>query len=256
MRTRNQFSLLFVTVLILLFTSCGDDDGHSLGKFVGRIATVKIESGASYILTDDNKTLTPIAGYFPWTQLLDGDRIAINYTVLYDDFYGYDEAIKVNSYYPVLTKPVEVLNTEEENLAFGDDVVWILDLWVGGGYLNVMYGCPVPISTPHRISLVENKLNLESSEGEDDYIHLEYRYNANGDIAETGEQNLIRSFVSFNLNSVTIPEGCKGFKIRINSAKNGIKTLTYELGDSNDQKGVNLLQQREVIDSSIAYSTL
>ena len=49
MRTKNQFSLLFVTVLILLLTSCGDDDGHSLGKFVGRIATVKLSLGILYI---------------------------------------------------------------------------------------------------------------------------------------------------------------------------------------------------------------
>lgn len=237
MKLSNRFLLLLVTLLSLTFTSCDDDDGYSLGNFVGRIATVKIESGVSYILADDQTTLLPIAGYFPASQLVDGERIAVNYTLLYDNFQGYDHAIKVNHFYKVLTKPVETLATEEDDKKFGDDVVWIYDLWVGGNYLNVQFAYPYPLSERHRVSLVKNELAETVDDG---YVHLEYRYNAQGDLDNTEVQTvLFFSFVSFNLNSIDIPKDAKGIKIKINSVKNGHRVLTYERNQSEDNKSVD-----------------
>lgn len=252
MKLSNRILLLLVTLLSLTFASCDDDDGYSLGNFVARIATVKIESGVSYIQADDQTTLLPIAGYFPSSRLVDGERIAINYTLLYDNFQGYDHAIKVNNFYKVLTKPVELIETEEDDKKYGDDVVWVYDMWIGGNYLNVHYAYPYPLSERHRVSLVKN----EWTETEDDgYVHLEYRYNAQGDLDNPEVQNLMFfSFVSFNLSSIDLPVDSKGLKIKINSAKNGHKILTFERSQAEDNKSIDF--EEGSVSTSKVYSHL
>lgn len=243
MRASSRFFLVFITALLFTFTSCDDDDGYSLGNFVVRIATIKIDDGVSYILTDSDEMLLPIAGYFPSTQLVDGERVAINYTLLYDNFQGFDHAIKVNYFYKLLTKPVEILETEADEEKFGDDVVWIYNAWVGGDYLNVEFAYPYPVSGPHRVSLVQNKrVDYE----DDGYLYLEYRYNAMGDLDDPKtEVYMFFSYVSFNLKSIEIPEDCKGFKVRINSAKNGHKNLVYSFEDAED-KSIDFIEDKKV----------
>lgn len=235
MRASSRLFLVIIAALLFSFTSCDDDDGYSLNDFVVRLATVKIDNGVSYILTDSYTTLLPIAGYYPSTNLADGDRIAINYTLLYDDFQGFDHAIKVNNLYKLLSKPIETIETEADDDKYGDDVVWIFDAWVGGDYLNIKFAYPAfAISKPqHRINLVQNKLVEQEQDG---YIHLEYRYNAMGDFDKPLEDTyMLLSYVGFNLKSIEIPDDCKGFKVKINSVKNGHRVLTYDFNDTEDK---------------------
>ena len=242
MRSSSRFFLICMTALLFAFTSCDDDEGYSLGNFAVRLATVKIGNGVSYILTDSYKTLLPIAGYYPSGYLADGDRVAINYTLLYDDFQGFDHAIKVNNFYKLLSKPIETIETEADDEKFGDDVVWIYDIWIGGDYLNIKFAYPAFFSEPHRVSLVQNKL-VESED--DGYVHLEYRYNAMGDLDEPLEDiYMFFSYVGFNLKSIEIPDDCKGLKVKINSVKNGHRILTYEFNDAED-KSIDFIENEK-----------
>ena len=133
---------------------------------------------------------------------------------LYDNYGEYDMAIKVENLFPVTTKQVEDLTSENEK-EIGNDPVSILkgDIWIANGYLNLIFEQNRPVYGPHRVSLVRNTIE----EAEDDgYIHLEYRYNTHNDLSGWFGYEP----VSFNLNSLDF-EGKKGLKLKLNSSVNG-----------------------------------
>ncbi|KAA6306012.1 hypothetical protein EZS27_042332, partial [termite gut metagenome] len=69
---------------------------------------------------------------------------------------------------------------------------------------------------------------------DDGYIHLEYRYNNQNDVSSYWDYNL----VSFNLGN-EYKEGYKGLKVRINSAVNGERVLTYDFPEDDQSKTIN-----------------
>lgn len=244
MKKKNLYFVILMVMIALspALHSC-DDDGYSLGDYVVRMATVKVVSGNSYYLEADNgKTLWPAASAIPWYKPLDGQRVIANYTLLYDNFEGYDHGVKVNFLSNVLTKAVEEL-TEANEEEIGDDAVDITDMWVGGKYLNVEFLINLPMNNKHRVSLVKNTLVEAPDDG---YIHLEYRYNDQDDV--TGYWK--RSMVSFNLGEYAEENASaeyQGIKIRINSAVNGERILVYNFSDiAGATKGIN--DADEVID--------
>lgn len=72
--------------------------------------------------------------------------------------------------------------------------------------------------------LVHNTLEVPE---EDDYVHLEFRYNTYGDLSgRWGDEA-----VSFNLNSVDF-EGKKGLKLKLNSAVNDEVEITFNIKET------------------------
>ena len=71
---------------------------------------------------------------------------------LYDNYEGYDHAVKVEHNYNVLTKQVEDLTAENES-EFGNDPVWVNKdmMWIGGGYLNVIFRQNLPVKEKHLV---------------------------------------------------------------------------------------------------------
>lgn len=244
---RLHLCLLTIMMIALpVLQSCSDDDGYSLGHFVERLATVKVISGNTYYLEIDNgKTLWPAATNVGWYKPIDGQRVIANYTLLYDNFSGYDHAIRVNFLQNILTKRIEDL-TEDNEEEIGNDPVNITKngIWIGGKYLNIDFLINLPQSQKHRVSLVRNTLVEESEDG---YLHLEYRYNDFGDV--TGYWR--RSIVSFNIGELLTEESMatyKGIKFKFNFADVGEKVLVYEFFNNEETPDKSIDNSSEVMD--------
>lgn len=212
--------------------SCDDlDDGYSVGDFTPPLwATVRVTGGAFYLDCDTWGTLWPINTDFGWYEPADGQRVITTFNPLYDNFQGYDHAVKILRMQDVLTKGIEIMTPETEE-EFGNDPILIYkgDMGISGGYMNIIFAQNLPAKTKHRISLVRTQEG-EDLYAEDGYIHLELRYNTYDDV--TG----FRAYgaVSYNLNSLDITSATKGIKLKLNSEVNGEVELTFDLKNSDN----------------------
>lgn len=228
MKKMNWFLWTLLLLIAPTLQSCDDDEGYSIGDFSWDWATVRTVGSGSYFLEGDRwGTIWPAATAIPNFKPVDGERIVAYFNPLYDDFQGYDVAVKMESVRPVLTKTVETLTPENE-AEYGNDpiVIYQGDMWLGGHYLNLVFQQQVPMEKKHRISLVENSTDTY---GEDGYVHLELRYNTYDDTTSYWQL----SPVSFNLLPFYPSESenavLKGFKIKINSKTNGERVLVLDL---------------------------
>lgn len=101
--------------------SCDDNDGYSLGNFTPPLwATVRVTGNAFYLNCDVWGTLWPVNTDIGWYDAVDGQRVITVFNPLWDNYAGYDHAVKLLRLQNVLTKEVEMLipETEEE---FGND---------------------------------------------------------------------------------------------------------------------------------------
>ena len=224
-----KIKLLWMAMLTLMLPalqSCDDNDGYSLGDIAVDWATVRVVGGDTYSLNADRwGTLWPAATAIPFYKPIDGQRGIPYFNPLYDNYEGYDHAVKVEHNYNVLTKQVEDLTAENES-EFGNDPVWVNKdmMWIGGGYLNVIFRQNLPVKEKHLVSLVRD-MRATAAEGEDDeYIHLEFRYKTYDDV--TARQ--ANGAVSFNLNSLDLT-GKKGIKVKLNSVKDGETEVVFNL---------------------------
>lgn len=231
---RNTLLLLSLVVLPLGLTSC-NSSGYSLGDASVAIATVKsLSSSDFYILLDGGQKLYPSAPIMHNYKVIDGQRILVNFTLLSGEYNEYDHLIKINSLENILTKGVDVLENEEED-DFGDDPFlisndkyWPTGMWVSGGYLNIAFVRPFSMSEKHRISLVKNKLETSP---EDEYEHLELRYNTFGDSSSRG----YKALVSFNLNSLEL-EDKKGLMLKRINPKGEEETIELNFKKEEEEK--------------------
>ena len=206
-----KIKLLWMAMLTLMLPalqSCDDNDGYSLGDIAVDWATVRVVGGDTYSLNADRwGTLWPAATAIPFYKPIDGQRVITYFNPLYDNYEGYDHAVKVEHNYNVLTKQVEDLTAENES-EFGNDPVWVNKdmMWIGGGYLNVIFRQNLPVKEKHLVSLVRD-MRATAAEGEDDeYIHLEFRYKTYDDVT-----------------------GKKGIKVKLNSVKDGETEVVFNL---------------------------
>ena len=236
MKNFKLFGVAMMLGLVALFQSCDDNDGYSIGDIGVDYVTVHVTGNGDFSFTGDTwGTMWPGAPSFIGFNPVEGQRALLYFNPLYDNFQGYDVAIKVENIYPILTKQVEELTAQNEK-DYGDDPARITDAWIAGGYMNLIFHQHIPTQNPHRVSLVENK---EKEYEDDGYVHLEYRYNTYGD---TLSNRGIRSTVSYNLNTLDLKDK-KGIKMRINSAVNGERILTFEAKDQKlpeDAKNLDL----------------
>ncbi|NDV59337.1 NigD-like protein [Bacteroides sp. 519] len=225
-------AVLFAIVTPFTLQSCDDDDDI---YFIVRMATVNVISGDTFSLETDNGEklwiATPTNVY--WYKPVTGQRVLVKYTILSDEYQGYDHMISLDYISDVLTKSVEEL-TEENEEEYANDAVHIEDMWIGGNYFNVQFRFCLPNHYKHRVSLVEN---TTAENPDDGYIHLEYRYNTYDDVTNVWA----RSLVSFNLGDYAPAEASteyKGIKVTINSAVNGTKTYSFDFKENADNKRI------------------
>lgn len=244
-----KIKLLWMAMLTLMLPalqSCDDNDGYSLGDIAVDWATVRVVGGDTYSLNADRwGTLWPAATAIPFYKPIDGQRVITYFNPLYDNYEGYDHAVKVEHNYNVLTKQVEDLTAENES-EFGNDPVWVNKdmMWIGGGYLNVIFRQIYRLRRSIlSVWFVISGLQL-LRERMDGYIHLEFRYNTYDDV--TARQ--ANGAVSFNLNSLDLT-GKKGIKVKLNSVKDGETEVVFNLkGQSmpEEAKQVTLLAEVQI----------
>lgn len=217
--------------------SCSDDDGYSLGDFTPPLwATVRTTGNAFYLDCDVWGTLWPVNTDLGWYKPAEGQRVITVFNPLYDNYEGFDHAVKLLRLQDVLTKEVETLTPETEE-EFGNDPVLIYqgDISISGGYMNIFFLQNLPSETKHRISLLRPQDDRELY-GDDGYIHLELRYNDYDDV--TGRRAY--GAVSYNLGSLDITSETKGIKLKLNSEKNGEVEVSFDKMESESNlKNVN-----------------
>lgn len=217
--------------------SCSDDDGYSLGDFTPPLwATVRTTGNAFYLDCDVWGTLWPVNTDLGWYKPAEGQRVITVFNPLWDNYEGFDHAVKLLRLQDVLTKEVETLtpDTEEE---LGDDPVLIYqgDISISGGYMNIFFLQNLPSETKHRISLVRPQDDRELY-GDDGYIHLELRYNDYDDVTDRRAYGA----VSYNLGSLDVTSETKGIKLKLNSEKNGEVEVAFDKMESESNlKSVN-----------------
>lgn len=209
--------------------SCSDDDGYSLGDFTPPLwATVRTTGNAFYLDCDVWGTLWPVNTDLGWYKPAEGQRVITVFNPLWDNYEGFDHAVKLLRLQDVLTKEVETLTPETEE-ELGDDPVLIYqgDISISGGYMNIFFLQNLPSETKHRISLVRPQDDRELY-GDDGYIHLELRYNDYDDVTDRRAYGA----VSYNLGSLDVTSETKGIKLKLNSEKNGEVEVTFDKMES------------------------
>lgn len=232
MKKINLFFILLIWISIPLLQSCDDDDGYSLGDYLITMATVERDNseGRPYFVWDNNERIWISNTLVPFGGLNTGERVIASFTLLSDSIDGFSHYARLNDYRRVLTKGVIEL-TEANADSIGDSKVHIYDMWIGSDYLNVQFRMFAPSTRKHMVNLVRNTTENYPDDG---YIYLEYRYNDMGDVSGY----FVPGIVSFKLDDIDkyIPGGrrAKGIKVRINSAVNDIRTLTFDYEDTTE----------------------
>jgi hypothetical protein len=216
------FGLIFSAIV---FNSCTNDDGYSLDKAWYSIATVHPmeNSGRSYWLTLDSGTsLWPVATNIPWYDAKEKKRAYVMYTLLSDKFQGYDHAVKILDLKSILTKPIADDLDEENDETYGTDPVSISEIWIGDGYLNVVFEFGYGGDSVHYINLIKN-------ERVDTPYFFEFRHNACND----SERYRRKGIVAFDLSSVDTQGKEVELTIQVNTF-DGNKNYTIKYDSSNN----------------------
>ncbi|MGL5273475.1 MAG: hypothetical protein ACRC8J_08355, partial [Phocaeicola sp.] len=146
-----------------------------------------------------------------------------------------DQVIRIYELYRVLTKPMDTLSEDEEDV-YGTDKVNIIGSYVSEEHLNIQFQVFANDRTiKHRISLVDTKGAYIDEKG---FIHLEFRHNAEKDT----QRELNWGFVSYTLASIPgYKEGTlKGFKIEYKSIYEGTVTKTIEMKSKEESKSFRM----------------
>lgn len=146
-----------------------------------------------------------------------------------------DQVIRIYELYKVLTKPMDRLLEEEEDV-YGKDKVNIIGHYLSEEHLNIQFQILTQDRTiKHRISLVDTQGAYVDEKG---YIHLEFRHNAEGD----SQRELNWGFVSYPLASIPgYEEGLlKGFKISYHSIYEGEVVKSIEIKSKQESTAMRL----------------
>ncbi len=221
---KKLFVLSGIALVTLTFNSCLDDDSYSLDKMWMSMATARPISDNSFDLTlDDGTTLWPGAPLYINYQPNRPQRVFINYTILGDNFQGYDHAIKLNLIDTVLTKEIAPNLGIQNDSIYGNDPVEIVNLWVGDGFLNFEYKAHFSGQVKHYVNLIQDSLASDTP------YKLEFRHNAYTDDVY---HPLRSGFVAYDLSPIDTEgqdinlvikvntfEGEKTFERKYNSGK-------------------------------------
>lgn len=195
MKTLKQFTIYVLSLLVL--SGCMNDN-DDYDRYWIDIATVENPEDNSefFFRLDDNTLMWTQESVFSTYKPANGQRIIANYSLLTDKratgMYDYD--VKLNDVYEVLTKGVFPLTPATKD-SIGNDSIMISDedLWIGSKYLNVEFYYQ-GYSKTHFINLVSDTSKTYT----DNKIHLEFRHNANNDMAMQNRWGV----VSFDLSSL------------------------------------------------------
>lgn len=204
-----------------VFQSCQDGDGYSLGDFTPPLlATIRTTSGAGFYLDCDVwGTCWPVNTDMSWYLPIDGQRVVVVFNPLWDNYAGYDHAVKILDMQEVLTKNVKEMTAESEP-GYGNDPLPLSkeDITISNGYMNVSFLTRLPMG-------VEVELVRSLDTTDDGYIRLELRGKEDSGIQAAGTY----SMVSYNLESLNATTDTKGIILKINTLAEGETEVTFDI---------------------------
>lgn len=219
-----SFLMMSMSALLVLgFTSCGDDEGYSLDKYWRSIATINKIGDNTYDFTLDSGEKLWVAAPVGLNIDPRNKRAIINYTILSDAQNGYDHYIKLNGLSEVLTKDIIYIAPDDKikQDSIGHSPVKVFSVWEGGGYLNISFGFNVGGVESHMINLVSAEPDFLKDE---DVVKLEFRHNQKNDT----EHYPSKSYVSFDLSPYKV-EGREGVTIELIWKDFNGETKTYKI---------------------------
>ena len=201
--------------------SCDDSDGYSIGDFTPPLlATIRTTSGAGFYLDCDVwGTCWPVNTDMGYYLPIDGLRVIVVFNPLWDNYGGFDHAVKILDMQEVLTKNVREMTAENEP-GFGNDPLPLRkeDITISNGYMNVSFLERLPMG-------VEVELVRSLDTTDDGYIRLELRGKEDSGIQAAGTY----SMVSYNLESLNATTETKGIILKINTLAEGETEVTFDI---------------------------
>ena len=191
MKKITYLCMMACLAVALAFQSCDDGDGYSMGDFTEpQLATVRAVSGTGFYLDCDVwGTCWPVNTDMGWYIPIDGQRVVTVFNPLWDNYGGFDHAVKILEIQNVLTKYVETVTTVEVD-TIANDVVPVAEdgITITNGYLNVFFLQRLPFTTDVRLIYVKDDLTqtVTPAVGEDGFYHLELRCNTQADVETPG----------------------------------------------------------------------
>lgn len=162
-----------VFTLMLVVASCLDDD--SSPQYLELGTTELGPDDEPLVITDSENTLQLVN---PPSNFDDSVRVLLRYSVeeTGDENNIYDYLVKAHSIQDVVTKDIIELN-EENRDTIGSDDIYINDIWISGGFLNVdfaFYGN----DEVHYINVVKDP---EEQSEDESVVYLQVRHNNRDD---------------------------------------------------------------------------
>ena len=229
---KKVFTLLFFTIAILLpaIYSCQEDDAPQDSLVISTINNLA-EENEFYFTLDNGETMFPGEITAASKRYEDGQRAFVMCNKLEEKADGYDYNVRVKQIQEIPTKDIITIgdgeNTEEN---VGNDPINITYMWItyDRKYLTIEYQYygTQNLDRQHSLNLAINPIEPEPRSGEDadEYIHLEFRHNNEGDQSDQLEEG----YVSFKLDNIKKQMGGKkGLHIRTNTIYENTKA--YEV---------------------------
>ncbi|MFW6267719.1 MAG: hypothetical protein ACOC1E_01160 [Marinilabiliaceae bacterium] len=204
--------IVFALLWLFSVTGCIDDNDDQPPRYLELGKTAEDQYDVPVVITD-SETVLRIEEYAGDFDFEESERVLIKYEITGEqdreerddqntDSEG-DYTVKALSIQEVVTKQVVELN-EENRDTIGSDPLFVNDIWLGGGYLNIdfsFYGD----EKVHYINVVKDPDEQPEEETE---IHLEIRHDARGD----DFRQRYRGLMSFYLDSLEV-EGANSVKL-------------------------------------------
>lgn len=218
------FKTLLVALAALPFLASCSMDGNADVPRNYAYVVVNEEVSSYYFTGDDDEIYYPAhvrGGYDAKDK--DGKRAVIYFNIEREVEDGYDVAIY--EVYDILSKEVEVADTEEKVEQAGDDRLMIWDAAIQGDWLDIAFRIESAQGATHKLTLLDNR-TLESTPPDmpEGYQYLEFRQKAEN--LHYGSLN--RGSVSFRLSDEYHPAvtGKKGLYIRIVNMNGNVEYYT------------------------------
>lgn len=230
MKKYGLFLLAFATLLAL--PSCNDDVDGDYPQYHPLITTVRTLDGGDYYFQRDNgdKLYPSDKSRVPAYKAVDKQRAIIWFNLLSQAVEGYDYNLKlyvVENIYTgrseTVTDPARLASLGDDPTGYPKDYLSYFNLTKEWLTLNVVYA--LTDNSKHDFTLVVNDVE-EPDETAKDYLNVELRHNAGGDLTGIDQGR----YISFDLSGIAERlEGKKGVLLRIKTRENGTNYLKLDL---------------------------
>ncbi|WP_455497623.1 NigD1/NigD2 family lipoprotein [Coprobacter sp.] len=188
---KHLFQLILLCT-ITTFISCNDDDiKFNYGNFRMDFVTVLSSETGIKFLRDDGMTLFSATNSANSEYLNPGNRIILRY-IPGEKISPTEQSADIQSISVVPQGDIR-LSMKEQAESFGNDPLYIISLWPGGGYLNLRY--KIELNNAHHqlvmFYIPENQISQDT-------LYLELRHKANSN----NPGYLSKGYASFALEKI------------------------------------------------------